>query len=68
MKFKKVELNAFRAYKNKENGTFDFTLDNETKIANFISIYAPNGFGKTSFYDGVEWAMTNRIARLDTKN
>lgn len=66
MKFKKVELNAFRAYKNSENGTFDFTLDNGEKIANFISIYAPNGFGKTSFYDGVEWAMTNRIARLDS--
>ena len=66
MKFKKVELNAFRAYKNKDNGTFDFTLDNGKKIANFISIYAPNGFGKTSFYDGVEWAMTNRISRLDS--
>lgn len=66
MKFKKVELNAFRAYKNKENGTFDFTLDNDEKIANFISIYAPNGFGKTSFYDGVEWGVTNRIARLNS--
>lgn len=65
MKFKKVELNAFRAYKNRENGTFDFTLD-DGKIANFISIYAPNGFGKTSFYDGVEWGMTNRITRLDS--
>ena len=30
VKFKKVELNAFRAYKNKENGTFDFTLDNDS--------------------------------------
>lgn len=68
MKFKKVELNAFRAYKNIENGTFNFTLDNETKIANFISIYAPNGFGKTSFYDAIEWGMTNRIARLDNFN
>lgn len=68
MKFKKVELNAFRAYKNKENGTFDFTLDDGEKIANFISIYAPNGFGKTSFYDGIEWAMTNRIARLGNFN
>ena len=65
MKFKKVELNAFRAYKNRENGTFDFTLDASGKIANFISIYAPNGFGKTSFYDGVEWGVTNRIARLN---
>lgn len=64
MKFKKVELHAFRAYKDKANGTFDFTLDGE-KIANFVSIYAPNGFGKTSFYDGIEWAITNRIVRLD---
>jgi len=63
MKFKKVELHAFRAYTNKENGTFDFTLPND-KIANFISIYAPNGFGKTSFYDGVEWGMTNQISRF----
>lgn len=67
MKFKKVELNAFRAYKNKENGTFDFTLDNETKIANFISIYAPNGFGKTSFYDGVEWGITENIRRFKNR-
>ncbi|BAF71691.1 hypothetical protein [Sulfurovum sp. NBC37-1] len=64
MKFKKVELHAFRAYKNKDNGTFDFTFPND-KIANFISIYAPNGFGKTSFYDGVEWAVTKNISRLD---
>ena len=68
MKFKKVELNAFRAYTNKEDGTFDFTIENGNKIANFVSIYAPNGFGKTSFYDGVEWVMTNRISRLDKGN
>ncbi len=63
MRFKKVELHAFRAYENKENGTFDFTLPND-KIASFVSIYAPNGFGKTSFYDGVEWAVTKNISRL----
>lgn len=63
MKFKKIELHAFRAYKDKENATFDFMLENN-EIANFISIYAPNGFGKTSFYDGVEWGMTKNIRRL----
>lgn len=62
MKFKKVTLHAFRAYENKENGTFDFTLPKD-KIANFISIYAPNGFGKTSFYDGVEWCLTDGSIR-----
>ena len=63
MKFKKIELHAFRAYKDKEFATFDFTLP-DNKIANFISIYAPNGFGKTSFYDGVEWAVTDNIRRF----
>lgn len=62
MKIKKVELHAFRAYKNRDNGTFNFINDNG--ISNFISIYAPNGFGKTSFYDGVEWCMTNKINRF----
>jgi len=67
MKFKKVILHAFRAYKDKKYGTFDFTLTND-EIANFISIYAPNGLGKTSFYDGVEWGMTNNIRRLDKQS
>lgn len=67
MKFKKIELHAFRAYKDKEDGTFDFTLP-EDEVANFVSIYAPNGFGKTSFYDGVEWGMTNSILRLEAQS
>ncbi|MFA0960374.1 AAA family ATPase [Roseivirga sp. BDSF3-8] len=67
MKIQKVEIQAFRAYDKVENGTFDFsTKSNE--VADFISIYAPNGFGKTSFYDAVEWAYTNRISRFDRKD
>lgn len=63
MKIKKVEIEAFRAYKSKLDGTFDFT--NEEDIpSNFVAIYAPNGFGKSSFYDAVEWAVTNHLERL----
>lgn len=63
MKIKKVEIEAFRAYKMKSEGTFDFT--NATDIpANFVAIFAPNGFGKSSFYDAVEWAVTNHLERL----
>ncbi|GAA3945182.1 hypothetical protein GO495_31050 [Chitinophaga oryziterrae] len=63
MKFKKIEISAFRIYDNPKDATFDFSLsDNE--VADFISIYAPNGFGKTSFYDAVEWCMTNNIQRF----
>ena len=68
MKLKKVEIQAFRAYNEKSKGTFDFTIkdDNDVDIAaNFISIYAPNGFGKSSFYDAVEWALTNRVDRYE---
>lgn len=68
MKIKKVEIQAFRAYREKENGTFDFTIKDDEGVfvaANFVSIYAPNGFGKSSFYDAVEWAFTNRLDRYE---
>jgi exonuclease SbcC len=63
MKISKVVIEGFRAYKNEGDGTFDFSLPNG-KSANFISLYAPNGFGKTSFYDAVEWVLTNNIGRF----
>lgn len=63
MKIKKVEIEAFRAYKVKSEGTFDFTNDTDVP-ANFVAIFAPNGFGKSSFYDAVEWAVTNHLERL----
>lgn len=63
MKIKKVEIQAFRAYKSKADGTFDFTNDGGVP-SNFVAIYAPNGFGKSSFYDAVEWAVTNQLERL----
>lgn len=62
MKLKKVSIEAFRAYKYKADGTFDFTVDGN-KPSGFVSIYAPNGFGKSSFYDAVEWALTNNVSR-----
>ncbi|EKN3949046.1 hypothetical protein DVP60_21010 [Yersinia enterocolitica] len=67
MKIKRVEVQAFRAYLEKANGTFDFMVPGQDGIdvpANFISLYAPNGFGKSSFYDAVEWAMTNGSERF----
>ncbi|QQM28188.1 AAA family ATPase [Elizabethkingia sp. M8] len=63
MKIKKVEIQAFRAYDKVENSTFDFGIHND-KYADFVSLYAPNGFGKTSFYDAVEYSYTNNIDRL----
>uniref|UniRef100_UPI0021CAF407 AAA family ATPase n=1 Tax=Carboxylicivirga litoralis TaxID=2816963 RepID=UPI0021CAF407 len=65
MKFRKVEIQAFRAYQKVEDGTFDFEVEGEKgNIADFVSICAPNGFGKTSFYDAVEYGITNSIDRF----
>src|SRR5690606_26433981 len=63
MKIKSVKITGFRAFEKEEDATFDFTKDGE--IMNFASIYAPNGFGKTSFYDAVEFGITNKIQRFD---
>lgn len=64
MKIKKVEIQAFRAYDRVEDGTFDFKRTEDGLYADFISLYAPNGFGKTSFYDAIEYGYTNNIDRL----
>lgn len=66
MKIKKVEIQAFRAYDNVDDSTFNF-LTTSNEIADFVAIHAPNGFGKTSFYDAVEWSFTNKITRYDRK-
>ncbi len=63
IKFKRVEISAFRIYDKPVDSTFDFTTNNG-EIADFVSLYAPNGFGKTSFYDAVEWGMTKSINRF----
>lgn len=62
IKLSKIELEAFRGYKDKVS--FDFTLSGN-KTADLIAIYAPNGFGKTSFFDGVEWNTKGSIERFD---
>ncbi|MCJ7932753.1 MAG: AAA family ATPase [Chryseobacterium sp.] len=63
MKIKSVKITGFRAFEKEKDATFDFTKGGE--IMNFASIYAPNGFGKTSFYDAVEWGITHKIQRFD---
>jgi exonuclease SbcC len=63
MKIKRVEIQAFKSYLNNKDGTFDFTVKGG-QPADIISIYAPNGFGKTSFYDAVDYCMTNNITRF----
>jgi exonuclease SbcC len=62
MKIKSVKIQAFKSYLKVEDGTFDFTQDGK-KPSSFVSLYAPNGFGKTSFFDAVDFAITGQISR-----
>ncbi|NDV45893.1 hypothetical protein D0T49_02360 [Paludibacter sp. 221] len=64
MKIKEVQISNFRAFNDIKNSTFKFFNDKD-EISDLISIYAPNGFGKTSFYDAVEWGVTGKIERFD---
>lgn len=60
-KLKGIELDAFRVYQDKQ--LFNF-LTKSGKVANLVVIYAPNGYGKTSFIDAIEWGLTGKIERI----
>ena len=55
VRLKELEIRNFRAYRKIER----FDLD-----ADLILLYGPNGFGKTSFFDAVDFAATGDIGRL----
>lgn len=56
-RLRSLTIENFRAYKHQE---FDLNGD-------IIILYGPNGLGKTSFYDALDFACTGRIARLKGK-
>lgn len=62
IKLKGVEVDAFRGFANPVK--FDF-VTNKGQLADLVVIFAPNGFGKTSFFEGVEWSVKGRIERID---
>jgi DNA repair protein SbcC/Rad50 len=64
-KLKGIELDAFRIYQERELFNFQ-TVSGD--VANLVVIYAPNGYGKTSFIDGVEWALTGDITRISSNS
>jgi exonuclease SbcC len=53
---KELEIRNFRAY----NGKHKFDLD-----ANLVVLFGPNGLGKTSFFDAIDFVCTGGVARFD---
>ncbi|MFD6442537.1 AAA family ATPase, partial [Peribacillus sp. NPDC060186] len=60
MKIKSITIQAFRGFCDKVT----FNLQD----ANVLLLYGPNGHGKTSVYDAIEWALTGEIYRFSTAN
>lgn len=65
MKIKKVEIDAFRLFDGVE---IPFLNERHPNSANLVAIHAPNGFGKTSFFDAIEFCVTKNIQRLKISN
>lgn len=56
MIIKSVVINNFK----------NFTGENNFNLNKGINIlYAENGFGKSSFFDAIEWCLTGKISRFD---
>ena len=60
-KLKSMELQNFRGYAG--NFSIDFR-DSREKPASVVVIYAKNGVGKTSLFDGVEYALKGEVGRI----
>ncbi|USK82111.1 SMC family ATPase [Peribacillus frigoritolerans] len=59
MKIKKIEINNFRNY----YGIHRFNLDKNITI-----LFGENGYGKSSFFDAIEWCITNEIERFKAQD
>lgn len=58
VRLRELEISNFRAYRDPQK----FDLD-----ANLVVLYGPNGLGKTSFFDAIDFACTGGVTRLDER-
>ena len=59
VRLERITIQNFRAYKKAQT----FVLGDNVTI-----LYGPNGFGKTSVFDAIDFAATGEIGRLDISN
>ena len=67
MKLRDIYVKAFRLF-DEEHIEFVNERFADNGCADFVTIYAPNGFGKTSLFDAIEFGMTKNIKRLKFSN
>ena len=58
IRLKGLEISKFRAYRE----AYRFDLD-----ADLVILFGPNGLGKTSFFDAIDFACTGGVARFDER-
>lgn len=61
-KITNIKIDDFRIYE----GSQEFSFSDSGSLSNLMVIYAPNGYGKTSFFDAVEWCYASKIRRFET--
>jgi DNA repair exonuclease SbcCD ATPase subunit len=54
---RRVAIEAFRGFRDRQ----EFDID-----ASAVIVAGPNGTGKTSFFDALQWALVGRIERLES--
>lgn len=65
MKIKKITFDNFRVYNTPEGNPYTIDINTDKPI---VLLYGNNGFGKTSFFDGIEWAIKGSIERYQESN
>lgn len=64
-KFESIELQNFRGYAGNVKISFK---DHNKKPASLVVLYAKNGVGKTSLFDGIEFALKGEVGRIQDLN
>lgn len=64
MKISEVKIKNFRGFGENNGGYYIFQGLEKYKLIIFNGF---NGFGKTSFFDSIEWCITGKISRIQDK-
>ncbi|MCL3782093.1 hypothetical protein EMN47_17025 [Prolixibacteraceae bacterium JC049] len=64
MKISTVKIKNFRGYGENVKSTDGFYSFNKLNECDFLILNGYNGFGKTSFFEAIEWCLTNTVQRL----